>query len=123
MLFLLKVKSSYDIMTRYITRPEYKENIYIPRIISNKFKKHGFTERDTCLEVMNMITGLRFYPQFLVDFIENFYDYREFLSYNSHVYVINLFVSKHIHDLKTLQLTTNVFIDTILKKFVHTYHW
>ena len=104
MLFLLKVKSSYDIMTRYINRSEYTDNIYLPFSISNKLGKYGITQRDTCLEVMNMITGLRFHPHYLVDFIEKFYDYREFLSYNSRVYVINLFVSKHIHDLENFTI-------------------
>ena len=93
-------------MTRYITRSEYTDNKYLPRNIrtSNRLGKYGITQRDVCLEVMYIITGLRFNPLRLIEFIENFYDYREFLSYNSRVYVINLFVSKHIHDLENFTI-------------------
>ena len=90
-------------MTRYITRSKYTEDSSV-KDISNTFKKYGITNSENHPKEMRQITGVYFDTNQLVDFIEKFYDYREFLSYNSRVYVVMLCVSKHMYDLENIRI-------------------
>ena len=96
------MKSSYKIMTRYITRSKYTDDSSVKNI-SDTFKKYGITSNEKYSEKMKKIVDVYFTNR-LVAFIEKFYDYREFLSYNSHVYVIKLNVSKHMYDLENMRI-------------------
>ena len=97
------MKSFYNIMTRYITRSKYTEDSSVDDI-GNTFKKYGITSYKDCFEPMKKITGTYVDPLILLQFIRTFYNYREFLSYNSRVYIIKLYVSKHMYDLENMKI-------------------
>ena len=90
-------------MTRYITRSKYTEDSSV-KSIYDTFKKYGITDSKNYPEDMKKITGTYFNTKQLVDFIEKFYDYREFLSYNSRIYVITSYVFKHMYDLESVRI-------------------
>ena len=103
-------------MTRYITRSKYTEDSSVYDI-RNTFKKYGITNYNNCFEAMKKITGTYADPLIISRFIRVFYKYREFLSYNSRVYIIKLYVSKHMYDLENMRINGkrlyNIVPDTI----------
>ena len=90
-------------MTRYITRSKYTEDSSV-KSIYDTFKKYEITSYENCAYELRKLTDTYFNTNQLVDFIEKFYDYREFLSYNSHVYVIEISVPNYIYDLKNMTI-------------------
>ena len=104
MLFLSKVKISNLTMTRYITRSKYTEDSSVKDTISNTIKKYGIKNCEKCSEEMKKIINCYLEVDRLVNFIENFYKYREFLSYNSRVYIIKLYISNNTCDLVNMRI-------------------
>ena len=90
-------------MTRYITRSKYTEDSSV-KSIYDTFKKYEITSYENCAYELRKLTDTYFNTNQLVDFIEKFYDYREFLSYNSHIYVIEISVPNYIYDLKNMTI-------------------
>ena len=87
-------------MTRYITRSKYTEDSSVKNITD-------VIENCNCENKSVVFYNLKNTPinsNFINDFIETLYDYREFLSYNSHMYIIEMKVSTHKYDLYNMTI-------------------
>ena len=87
-------------MTRYITRSKYTEDSSV-KDINDVIKKFGIKNKSN---IFYNLTNTSINSNFIYDFIETLYNYREFLSYNSHLYIIEMNVSTYKYDLYNMTI-------------------
>ena len=87
-------------MTRYITRSKYTEDSSVKNI-TDVIKNYNCENNSV---IFYNLTNTPIYTNFINDFIETLYDYREFLSYNSHMYIIEMKASTHKYDLYNMTI-------------------
>ena len=87
-------------MTRYITRSKYTEDSSVKNI-TDVIKNYNCENKSV---IFYNLKNTPINSNFINDFIETLYDYREFLSYNSHMYIIEMKVSTHKYDLYNMTI-------------------
>ena len=87
-------------MTRYITRSKYTEDSSI-KDINDVIENYNGENKSV---IFYNLKNTPINSNFINDFIETLYDYREFLSYNSHMYIIEMKVSTHKYDLYNMTI-------------------